>query len=198
MPDTKTETVTEEPAAVRMEDLAHETARGAVEFSSAIRELAAGTTSPDTAIPLLLLALAQLQVTGARLGAIQDVVPAERFEADSGPEADLDALRINLATTFQGIDDFTDVVDPVTSMEISRGALSEDLTGIVGALEHGLAHYECGRISEAMWWWQFSYLSEWGVRASATLRVLQTILGHVRMDADEEQAADAEFDALHP
>ncbi len=197
MPESQTD-VAGPATPVPMEDLAHETAQGAAEFVSAIRELASGTTNPETAIPLLLLALAQLQVTGARLGAIQDVVPAERFEADSGPESDLDGLRVGLADAFQGIDDFTDLVDPVTSMELSRGAISEDLTGIVSALEHGLAHFGHGRISEAMWWWQFSYLSEWGVRASATLRVLQTILGHVRMDADDEDAADAEFDALHP
>jgi len=195
MPDSTTEQVDEQH--VRLEELVHETARGAQEFSSAIRDMATGS-APDAVIPLLLLAVAQLSVTGARLGAIQDVVPAERFEADSGPETDLDALRVSLANVFQGIDDFTDLVDPVTSMEISRGALSEDLTGIVGALEHGLAHYERGRLTEAMWWWQFSYLSEWGVRASAVMRVLQTILGHLRMDVDDETVADAEFDALHP
>ncbi|NNG38105.1 DUF5063 domain-containing protein [Flexivirga sp. ID2601S] len=177
--------------------LAHETATDARSFCMAIRELAAGS-APDQAIPLLLLMLAQLQVSGARLGAIQDVVPEERFEADPGPESNLDALRMGLANLLDGIDDYADVVDPLTSVEPARGALSDDLTDIVGALEHGLAHYDRGRIVEALWWWQFSYLSQWGVRGSAALRVVQTILAHLRLDADDETVADAEFEALHP
>ena len=32
----------------------------------------------------------------------------------------------------------------------------------------------------------------------AILRVLQAVLGHIRLDADEELVAEAEFDALHP
>ncbi|WP_254710554.1 DUF5063 domain-containing protein, partial [Streptomyces lunaelactis] len=31
-------------------------------------------------------------------------------------------------------------------------------------LRHGLAHYRSGRTSEALWWWQFSYFSNWGPR----------------------------------
>ncbi|WP_265443070.1 DUF5063 domain-containing protein [Flexivirga meconopsidis] len=177
--------------------LADETAVDARSFCMAIRELAAGS-APDQAIPLLLLMLAQLQVTGARLGAIHDVVPDERFEADPGPESNLDALRMGLANLLDGIDDYADVVDPLTSVEPARGALSDDLTDIVGALEHGLAHYDRDRIAEALWWWQFSYLSQWGVRGSAALRVVQTILAHLRLDADDETVADAEFEALHP
>jgi len=41
-------------------------------------------------------------------------------------------------------------------------------------------------------------LSTWGERAAASLRVLQSILAHLRLDADEDTVADAEFDALHP
>ena len=66
------------------------------------------------------------------------------------------------------------------------------------ALAHGLTHYDAGRRIEALWWWQFSYLSTWGERAAASLRVLQSILAHLRLDADEDVVADAEFDALHP
>lgn len=184
-------------ATAQLGALAAETAAEAAEFCAAVRELASGA-APDAAIPLLLLLIAQLQVTGARLGAIQDVVLVERFEPDPGPEDTLDAFRMALANLFDGIDDYADVVDPVTSVEPARGALSDDLAEIVGALEHGLLHYQRGRTIEAMWWWQFSYLSQWGVRASAALRVLQTILGHLRLDADDEVVADAEFAALHP
>ena len=177
--------------------LAVETARDAETFSAGVREIAAGA-APETAIPLLMLLLSQLQMSGARLGAVQDVVPTERFEADPGPEADLDALRTSLANLFEGIDDYTDLIDPVTSVELARGAISDDLTDIVQALEHGLVHYRAGRTVEALWWWQFSYLSEWGVRAAASLRALLTILRHLRLDVDDEAAAEAEFDALHP
>ncbi len=65
-------------------------------------------------------------------------------------------------------------------------------------LSHGLRHFESGRVDEALWWWQFSYLSSWGARAAAALRVVQSILAHLRLDADDELVADAEFDALHP
>ena len=177
--------------------LAAETAQDARAFCESVRQLATGSAA-DAALPLLLLMLAQLQVAGARLGAIQDVLPEERFESDTGPESDLDALRLGLANLLDGIDDYADVVDPLTSVEPARGALSDDLADIVAALEHGLAHFDCGRLSEALWWWQFSYLSQWGVRASAALRVVQTILAHLRLDADEDTVADAEFEALHP
>ena len=55
-----------------------------------------------------------------------------------------------------------------------------------------------GRVDEALWWWQYSYLATWGMRASSALRVLQSMLGHLRNDVDDETAGEAEFDALHP
>ena len=58
---------------------------------------------------------------GARLGAIEDIVPAERFEADTGPEAELDPLRTGVANLFEGLDEYADVVDPVTSTELTDG-----------------------------------------------------------------------------
>lgn len=177
--------------------LAAETAADAKSFVNAVREVASGG-SPETSIPLLLLLLAQLQVCGARLGAVQDIVPPERFEPDPGLDGDLDPLRQNLANLLEGVDDYTDLIDPVTSLEVARGAISDDLADIVLALDHGLAHYDTGRTLEALWWWQFSYLSTWGARGSACLRVLQTILGHLRLDVDDDAAAEAEFDALHP
>jgi hypothetical protein len=183
--------------ALQVGALAAETAQDARAFCDSVRQLATGS-APDAALPLMLLMLAQLQVTGARLGAIHDVLPDERFEADPGPETNLDALRMGLANMLEGLDDYADVVDPVTSVEPARGALSDDLADIVGALEHGLVHFDHARLTEALWWWQFSYLSQWGVRSSAALRVVQTILGHIRLDADEETMADAEFEALHP
>lgn len=177
--------------------LATETAADVRNFVGGVRELASGDAA-DNAIPMMLLMLASLQTTGARLGAVQDIVPSDQFEPDPGVESDLDPLRLSLANLLEGVDDYTDLVDPVLSMEVARGSLSDDLASIVAALEHGLAHFDGGRLIESLWWWQFSYLSEWGARSATALRVIQTLLAHVRLDVDDDMAAEAEFDALHP
>lgn len=176
--------------------LADESATDARHYLATVTEVASGA-APDAAIPMTLLALSQVLVMGARLGAIEDVIPAERFEADIA-EAELEPLRTAYTNLFEGLDDYADLVDPVTSTELATGSLSNDVSVVAGALSHGLRHYDAGRVSEAMWWWQFSYLSDWGERAAAALRVLQSLLGHIRLDADEETISEAEFDALHP
>jgi len=176
--------------------LADESAHDAQTYLDAVTEVASGS-SPDTAIPVMLLALSQLLLAGARLGAITDVVPSERFEPDAGPDTDVDPLRTGLANLLDGLDEYADIVDPLTSGEVVRGALSDDLADVAADLAHGLRHYRDGRVDEALWWWQFSYLSTWGVRATSALRVLQSMLGHLRLDVDAETVADAEFEALH-
>jgi len=188
--------ISDEPA----DDLAvlgAETAREARAYLATVTEVASGA-SPDTAVPILLLAVSQVLVAGARLGAITDVVPDERFEADPGPDADIDPLRQGLANLFDGVDDYAHVVDPLVGLEVASGSLSNDLAEVAAALAHGLQHFEAGRVSEALWWWQFSYLSSWGSSATSALRVLQAVVGHIRLDADEELVSEAEFDALHP
>ena len=177
--------------------IAASTAAEARGYLTAVTEVASGA-NPDTAIPVLLLAVSQALVTGARLGAITDVLPSERFEPDPGPDADVDPVRTGLANVLEGLDEYVDVVDPLTSGELVRGSLSDDLSDVAAALMHGLRHLEAGRVDEALWWWQFSYLSSWGERAACALRVLQSVLGHLRLDADDETVADAEFEALHP
>jgi hypothetical protein len=172
------------------------TAAEAERYLSTVREVAAGA-SPEAAIPLLLLAVSDLAAAGARLGAIVDVVPAERFAPDDGPEADADALRTSLANVLDGVDDYREVADPLVSAEVSTGAVSNDLADIAQALLVGLAHHRSGHATEALWWWQFSYLSSWGERAAAASRVLLSLIAHLRLDVDDEVAADAEFDALH-
>lgn len=191
-------TTTERPnaEAVELQRLAAETAGDAETYLSALSEVASGN-HPDSAIPVLMLAVSQVLASGARLGAITDVVPSEKFEPDPGPDADLDPVRAGLANLFEGVDEYADVVDPLTSVEMVRGNLSNDLADVAAALSHGLEHYRAGRVDEALWWWQYSYLSTWGVRASSALRVLQTMIGHLRLDVDEDVAGQAQFDALH-
>mgnify|MGYP001383655044 FL=1 len=177
--------------------LADECAVDARRFVDTVSVVAAGE-APQAALAMTLLGLSQVLVMGAHLGAIQDVVLAERFEADPGPDAELDGLRAGLAQMFEGLDDYADVVDPVTDATLTSGSLSNDLTIITSALTHGLVHHEAGRCDEALWWWQFSYLADWGERAAMALRVIHSLLAHVRLDADEDIVAEAEFDALHP
>jgi hypothetical protein len=176
--------------------LAEDTAADAQAYLDVLAEVAAGAAT-DTAIPVLLLALSQTLVAGARLGAITDVVPSERFEPDAGPDPDVDPVRAGLANILHGLDEYADVVDPLTSGEVVPGSLSDDLADVASDLMHGLRHYRAGRVDEALWWWQFSYLSTWGFRASSALRMLQSVLGHLRLDVDAETAGEAQFEALH-
>ena len=175
---------------------ADETAADAQSYLDALTEMAAGS-NPETALPVLLLALSQTLLAGARLGAITDVVPSQRFEPDPGPDPDIDPLRAGLANLLEGLDVYADIVDPLMSPQMVSGSLSDDLADVAADLAHGLRHYRLGQVDEALWWWQFSYLSTWGVRAASALRVLQSLLGHLRLDVDAETVADAEFEALH-
>ena len=172
-------------------------------FLISVRDIAAqpdedGVDEGLASLPYLLLEVSQLLLAGGRLGAFEDFVPEERFESDAGPDPDLDAMRDRLAVLFEGLDEYAEVFDPYAAPpEITVNRLSDDLTAIATDLVHGLAHYEEGRVVEALWWWQFSYLSTWGVRATTALRVLQSVLAHLRLDVDADTVADAEFEALH-
>lgn len=196
MPDTTEATPAAEAVAADWAALAEDTAEDARTYLGTLRDVAAGA-APDASLPMLLLALSQVLLAGARLGAVEDVLPEERFEPDT-PDHELAPLRESLANLFEGLDEYADVADPLTAPELGVGSVSNDLVDVAGALAHGLEHHEAGRPLEALWWWQFSYLSHWGERAASALRVVQSLLAHVRLDADEETVSEAEFDALHP
>ena len=130
--------------------------------------------------------MSQLLLAGARLGVQTDFVPSEQFEPDAGPDPDLDGMRERLATLLEGVDDFTEVFDPyVDPPELVSSQLSDDLADIAASVAHGLQHYRRGSAQEALWWWQFSYVSSWGSRRSASLRALQSVIAHDRLDASE-------------
>lgn len=151
-------------------------------FLVAVTEIAKGDDS-DSAVPRLLLEVSQVLLAGSRLGAYEDIVPEERYEPDTGPEPDMDELRQRLAQLLAPIDVYTEVFDPyVPSSAPVACRISDDLADVVTDLRHGMAHYRAGRTSEALWWWQFSYLSNWGPTASAALRALQSLVAHVRLD----------------
>ena len=171
-----------------LDDLSDFTAEVADQIESfivSVREIAAGE-SPDTAVSLLLLQVSQLLLAGGRLGAIQDVVPDERFEPDTGSDADVEGIRASLANLLEPIDEYHEVFDPYGDRDVVEMRLSDDIADVVTDLVHGLQHYRAGRSLEALWWWQFSYLSNWGGTATAVLRALQSVVSHVRLDADVE------------
>ena len=97
--------------------LADECAAEARTWLATVADIASGA-APESAIPLLLLTTSQIQLVGARLGAIADVVLEERFEQDPGPDTELDPLRVGLAHLLEGVDDYADVIDPVETRGI--------------------------------------------------------------------------------
>ena len=156
-------------------------------FVVAVREIAAGE-DPDYAISLLLLEISQLLLAGGRLGAISDVVPEERFEPDAGFDPDVEGIRHSLANLLEPIDEYAALFDPYAhDPEVYTGRLSDDIADVMSDLLHGLQHYRAGRPTEALWWWQFSYLSNWGSEASSVLRALHSVVSHVRLDSIEDE-----------
>jgi hypothetical protein len=165
-------------------------------FLSTTTQVASGGF-PGAEISLLILATSDLLAAGARLAAIVDVVPAERFEPDTGRQTDVDPLRDALAQMFDGFDDYAEVADPLLGPEVVPATISGDLACVTEEVAKGLQHFDDGHELEGLWWWQFSYLSIWGDRASSVLRVLQAVLAHLRLDVEDDVAAEAEYDALH-
>ncbi len=142
------------------------------------------------AISLLLLEISQILLAGARLGAQQDFTPPEEFQPDVGPEPDVDEMRLRLAEMLGDVDTYGFVFDPYVP-EVVESQLSDDLTSIATDLENGLRHYRHGDVDEALWWWQFSYVSSWGNLAGAALNALLSIVAHDRLDL--EIPAEAEL-----
>jgi Domain of unknown function (DUF5063) len=177
-------------------DVAEQMSAQARAFLSTTTHVASGA-APGAELSLLILATSELLAAGSRLAAIVDVVPRERFEPDAGPDTDVDPLRDALARMFDGFDDYAEIVDPILGAEVGQSTLSGDIACIVEELAKGLQHYDDGHELEGLWWWQFSYLSSWGERAASALRVLQTLLAHLRLDVADDVATEAEYDALH-
>jgi hypothetical protein len=170
-----------EPAPADLLEMSDDIAATARQFIEATEAVAAAE-APDESISILLLELSHLLAAGAPLGAIADVEPSERFEPDAGAEPDTDELREALRELLGAADEYVELFDPYSGPEVVPARLSDDLAGICSDLLHGLAHHAAGRPLEALWWWQFSYLSTWGQAASAALRALQSLVAHVRLE----------------
>lgn len=176
------------------EDFAQQIADQVESFLLAIRAIAR-TEEPGRAISLLLLEISQVLLAGARLGAQRDFTPRTEYQPDVGPEPDLDPMRLRLAELLGDVDTYSLVFDPYLP-ELVESQLSDDLTSIATDLDTGLRHFRSGDVEEALWWWQFSYVSSWGNLAGAALNALLSIVAHDRLDAaavlDADQVAAAE------
>ena len=183
------------------EDFAQSIADSVESFLIALRAISREATSGQ-AISLLLLEISQVLLAGARLGAQQDFTPTADYQPDVGPEADLDAMRLRLADLLGNVDTYSFVFDPYVP-DVVESQLSDDLTSIASDLETGLRHYRKGDVGEALWWWQFSYVSSWGNLAGVALNALLSVVSHDRLDAefsgeDEDlAAADEMLDGEH-
>jgi hypothetical protein len=174
-----------------LEEFAQQIADQVESFLIAVRSIARGEATGGEAISLLLLVVSQVLLAGGRLGVQEDFLPADEYEPDPGPDPDLDEMRHRLAVLLEGVDAYTEVFDPyVDPPELVSSLLSDELTSIASALAHGLRHHKAGRVAEALWWWQFSYVASWGGEASATLRALQSVVAHDRLDAEFQSEQD--------
>ncbi|MCF3100384.1 DUF5063 domain-containing protein [Streptomyces roseoverticillatus] len=178
------------------DDFAVSVADSIESFIVAVAEVSRGD-EPDSAVPFLLLEISQLLLTGGRLGAHEDFLPDERYEPDVGPDADVDELRERFARLLDPVDVYSEVFDPYVPRTAPVACrVSDDLADIITDLRHGMAHYRDGRVSEALWWWQFSYLSNWGPTASAALRALQSLVAHVRLDQPLDELGGLDTDSV--
>lgn len=155
-------------------------AQEAATFIAGTEAVASGV-NPGSAVSLLMLQLSSLLAHGARLGAQEDFVPSGSWEPDAGDEPEIDELRLALRGQLDPVDEYQEVFDPYVREEVVTSHLSDDLAAITGTLLHGLAHYAAGRAVEALWWWQYSYIADWGATASAALRAVQSLVSHVRL-----------------
>ncbi len=188
-----------------LEDFAQQIADQVSSFLLSLQAMARGEATGGQAVSLLLLEVSQVLLAGGRLGVHTDFTPADEYEPDAGPDPDLDAMRLRLAVLLEGVDVYSEVFDPYADpAEVMHSLLSDDLTSIAAALAHGLRHHRAGRVSEALWWWQFSYMNSWGHEASSVLRALQSVVTHDRFDAEFEseqeqvEAADQMLERANP
>ncbi|WP_239456322.1 DUF5063 domain-containing protein [Nocardioides solisilvae] len=181
------------PLEADLEELAGQIADQVESFLLVLRAVASEDEG-GRAVPLLLLEVAQISLAGARLGAQVDFRPGSEYQPDVGPDPDLDRLRLRLARTLDAVDTYSYVDDPYRP-EVVESQLSDDLASIATDLANGLRHHRAGDVAEALWWWQFSYVSSWGNLAGAALNALWSVVHHDRLDAEftgeEERVAAA-------
>lgn len=166
------------------EEFAQQIADTVTAFLVSLRDISRGEEA-GTAIPLLLVEVSQVLAAGTRLGVQVDFQPQSRFQPDVGPDPDLDEMRVRLAALLGDLDTYAHNFEPYDP-ETIEALLSDDLTSIAADLANGLQHHRRGDTVEALWWWQFSYLSNWGTIACGVVSALHAIVAHNRVDAEIE------------
>lgn len=177
------------------EDFVVQIADSVESFLLAVRAIAASNDG-GSAVPLLLLEVSQVLLAGARLGAHRDFEPREEYQPDVGPEADVDELRLGLATILGDVDTYSFVFDPYEP-EVLDSQISDDVCSIVADLENGLRHFRRGDVDEALWWWQFSYVNNWGNLAGGVLSALRSVVAHDRLDSEPFTGEDEDVAAAN-
>ena len=152
--------MTESDVGPELEEFAQQIADAVESFLVAVQAMSR-EENPGTVVPLLLVEVSQVLFAGARLGAQRDFAPRLEYQPDVGPDPDLDEMRLRLARLLDSVDTYTYNFDPYVP-DIVEAQLSDDLTSIANDLANGLRHFRAGDVSEALWWWQFSYLASWG------------------------------------
>lgn len=124
-----------------LEDFGTQIADQVASFLMPARAVASGDPS-DSNSPVLLLETSQLLLAGGRLGAIEDVVPDERFAADAGSGPDFNELRAKLAALLKPVNSYKAVFDLLASKtEVENRRISDDLALVCADLTHGLMRY---------------------------------------------------------
>ena len=179
--------IAEETKTVRLAD---EIAASVRSFLDGVRVVAAAA-SGSQAVALLLLQISQISLTGARLGLHRDFATRDEFQPDDGADPDFDDLRMQLSALLGDLDTYSYVFDPY-SPDVVEGQLSDDVASIVADLEVGLRHHDAGDVEEALWWWQFSYVSSWGALAASLMKALLSVIAHDRLDVEFDSTRELE------
>ncbi len=178
--------------------LSEQSAADAQVYLLTMREIASGN-SPEAAFPMALLALSQVLVIGRPARRDRGRRAGRAVRARPRPGSRRSTRCARTSPTCSRASTSTPTSSTRCSRPSPRWATSATTWSTSPRrLSHGLSHQAAGRPVEALWWWQFSYLSHWGERAASALRVVQALLAHVRLDADPDAVSEAEFDALHP
>jgi hypothetical protein len=164
--------------------LADQTAQHMQAFIDAVQGVAE-EGDPAASIPLLLLEVSRVFIAGSRLGAQRDIPPIGDYQPDTGMELDVESLRMKLAEMLGNVDTYSFVFDPYEP-DVVDSQLSDDICAIIIDLDNGLRHYRNGNSQEALWWWQFSFVSNWGNLAGAVVNALLAVISHDRLDATED------------
>ena len=153
-------------AADDLEDFAPQIADQVESFLLALREIAAAE-DPDDAISLLLLEVSQLLLAGGRLGAHRRLRArrAVRARRRARPRPRRAAARAGQRCS-EPIDELHRGLRPLRRPAGARHRRGSPTTSpsIAATSLHGLRHYRGRPVGEALWWWQFSYVSTWGNR----------------------------------